>query len=464
MDTNVTEVQPIVRISEDGMDAYITLPRSPLGTAQKEYDAKTLILLLQSQGVVCGIDQEAVLSLVKEPVYGTEIWVAGGSKPTEGTPGSYEYFFETTVNTKPKILKDGSVDYRAMKTFENIQSGDKIALYHPAVQGKSGRTVRGKELFPTRMRDLTPLAGNGIERAEDGVTYYAKMDGQITLKKGRIIISPLYEVRGNVGVDIGNIDFRGDIVIHGTIKNDVMINATGNVTVDGLVENCTIHAGKDIFLLSGVKGSEKTVITADGSISAQFIEFAEVNAGGDISAEVFFQSRVTSDGIITVSGNHASVLGGSMSAVEGIEAYSLGNDFGVITNVFAGITPERIKQREQLQHALVVLQNNLQKIKDGLNKFDELGEERGISYREDPRRMQLLRVKIRDEAVLGEGQVRLDNLCAILERGKHARIRVKDRVYPGVRIVISDRKLDMKECQESIEFIRTDEGIRMEHL
>ena len=50
--------------------------------------------------------------------------------------------------------------------------------------------------------------------------------------------------------------------------------------------------------------------------------------------------------------------------------------------------------------------------------FELLAQKKGISYKEDPRRMQLLRIRIRDEAVVAEARVRFDELKATVDKAK----------------------------------------------
>ncbi len=51
-----------------------------------------------------------------------------------------------------------------------------------------------------------------------------------------------------------------------------------------------------------------------------------------------------------------------------------------------------------------------------------------------------------------------------MARGKRATIKVFQNVYPGVEVGISDKRLILKEPQDNIEFVRNDNGIRMEKM
>ena len=452
-----------VRITDDKMRAYVTLPRPLPGQPPATYSTADIVLALQSKNVVYGVLQDNVQELSKDPIYGREYLVAQGKEVSEGVPGEYEYLFSTVLNRKPKILPDGSVDYMSIKTIETVGAGDTIAIYHPAVQGEDGTAVTGRRVPAKRVRDLPPIGGKGFTREEDGVTYTADYAGKIEMQRDRITISPVYEVRETVGVQVGDIDFAGDVIIHGGVSNGVTIQAKGSVTIEGTVENCIIHAFGDIFLLKGVKGGDRTQIHARGNITAEYIEYADVYAGGDITADVFFKSTVRCDGRINLSGKRSSVIGGSMSAVEGIICYNIGNEFGVKTEVYAGISKERAQSIEVQKQKVEVLSSHLQSIIDGLQKFDAIMEKSGNKdAKSDPRRIQLLRAKIQEEASLTDEKVKLTSLQNLVKRAAEAKILIKGVVNPGVIAGVNEDIININDVYRTVELRQSPEGVRIE--
>ena len=368
---------------------------------------------------------------------------------------------ETQFNHKPTIRPDGTADYMSIKTIETVKEGDVIAVYHPAVQGARGMSVRGQVLEPKPVRDLPPLIGRGFERSNDNLTYTAKLDGKIEVNQGKINVSPVHEVSGDVGIETGNIKFNGDVIVHGGVHDGAIIDAAGNVIIHGLIEDCDIRAGKDLFLLSGVKGNEKTVISCKGDITAQFVEYAVITCSGNISADYFFKSKISCEGRIELTGNNASIIGGFVSAVQGIEANDIGNSFGTITNVAVGVDEERLAEFDILAKKIESISSNVAKIKKGIEEFDRLGEQRGINFKEDPRRMQLLRVRIRDEAVVQEETRRLAQMKEIIVSGKDATIKVYRRVYAGSNITIDNHHVSINDNHERVEISKSEEGVKL---
>ncbi|MBQ7470797.1 MAG: DUF342 domain-containing protein [Pseudobutyrivibrio sp.] len=460
----VSAFAPKVQVSSNGLEATMTFKIPDGKNDVPKFTVQQLLGFLSSANVTFGIDQEAVARLAESPVYGRPIVVAEGTAQVQGTPGYFEYCFETQFNHKPTIRPDGTADYMSIKTIETVKEGDVIAVYHPAVQGARGMSVRGQVLEPKPVRDLPPLIGRGFERSNDNLTYTAKLDGKIEVNQGKINVSPVHEVSGDVGIETGNIKFNGDVIVHGGVHDGAIIDAAGNVIIHGLIEDCDIRAGKDLFLLSGVKGNEKTVISCKGDITAQFVEYAVITCAGNISADYFFKSKISCEGRIELTGNNASIIGGFVSAVQGIEANDIGNSFGTITNVAVGVDDERLAEFDILAKKIEAISSNVAKIKKGIEEFDRLGEQRGINFKEDPRRMQLLRVRIRDEAIVQEEKKRLAQMKEVIVSGKDATIKVFRRVYAGSNITVDNHHVSINDNHERVEISKSEEGVRLTRL
>ena len=88
-----------------------------------------------------------------------------------------------------------------------------------------------------------------------------------------------------------------------------------------------------------------------------------------------------------------------------------------------------------------------------------LEAERGVSYANDPRRMQLLRIKIRDTATLANDKEESKKLRRLVEGSRGACVSVLQEVYPGVIIRIGDLRFDLRNVGKSIEFYRLSDKI-----
>lgn len=445
-----------VRISDDGLEAYLMMPVPEGG---EQYSFESIKAFLEQQGVRFGILQDVLSSMVKDGIYNQEKLIAKGIAPIDGIDGYYDYNFNPNFDRKPKILPDGSVDYWTVHSIESVAKDQIIAVYHPAVQGKSGKNVKGIEVFGKRGKELPLLKGRGFERKPDEVTYVSLMDGKIEMQNERIVILPVHELSGDAELSGGNIDFKGDIVIHGGVESGITIKATGSITIDGVVEACTIEAGKDILLRSGMLGGNKASVKTRGNIFAKFFENTTVEADGMIQADVFMNCKVKCKERILLNGKRGSIIGGEVHAVQGVEATSIGNMAETKTLIFAGTGEGMNGRLLLLEKKVKATKEELAKIEQVLNQFKQLEIEKGVSYANDPRRMALLRTRIRDAAVLAEDEAEIKELQALIDRSKGAVISITNEVFPGVTIMIDDERLTIKNNAKCVEFYRVENKI-----
>ena len=450
--------EPIIRISNDEMQAFLTLPAP---TNDEFYTVEIVRMLLRSKGVREGYIEENIQQMVKDQIYGYEIPIAKGIPAVDGVDAFYQFNFNLETNGKPLIRPDGSVDYWSIHAIEVVEEGQVIATYVEPVDGTNGMSVKGRELVAKKGRPLPPLTGKGFERSEDNLTYTDSISGKIEKNKNRITILPIYEVAGDADLKIGNIDFRGDVVIHGNVCPGESIWCTGSITVDGLSEGCTMEAGKDIILRGGVIGGEKTKITAKGNIIAKFIEFADMEAEGYIEADSAMNSEIISYDKLYFHGNPGAVVGGSVFGCAGVEADCLGNASEIKTEVGAGIHRKMRERRFRLESNVQEDRDMIEKLDNGLKKFDEYAKEKGVDMSEDERRVALLRTKIEKQSQLCTYKEALALLDIVEKRGENATIKVNKSVYPGVDISIDSVSFRHKYKDSHVEFYRINDNIRM---
>ena len=447
-----------VYISPDELTAYLTL-REPL--PGETFTLEQLKKVLQDKGITYGVDEVVLQRMLDQKEFQKEIMIASGKATVDGIDGWYEYNFRQNLSKKPQVREDGTVDYWSMDLIETVLSGQVIAIYHPAIPGENGMTVTGKVLQAKIGKELSPLKGRGFERNNDNLTYVASLDGKIEVIDGRINIINYHEVFGNADLTVGNIDFTGDIVIHGNVCTGISVHAGGTVTIDGAVEGATLSAGKDIVLRGGVLGNNRAEIFAKGNIYARFVEYATVKAQGDIEADYFLQCEVQSRQRIRVTGKKGLIVGGHVHAVCGIEANEIGNDSEVTSTIEVGVG-EAVQHRiKVLQHQLLVLKDEINKIDAGLKKFNDLVEKHSGLKANDPIRTQLMRIRIRNISMEKEGKAEIEDLYQQAEQGRYASIKINRIIYPGTFIIIGYSKLLVKEQQVAVEYVRIGDRIML---
>ena len=313
-----------LRVEEDEMSAWLYLAPPDHG---QEYSKAELETFLQRKGVTHGYHSSNLSAMVKKKVYDREILVAQGVLCQEGQEGWFEYLFSPEEYRVPKIRADGSVDYASMNALQNVRKGEKVAIYHYAVQGVNGYTVTGTELKAKPVRDLPPMHGKGILRENE--SYYAQSDGKIEVKDGKIDIQNVHQISGDVDAIIGKVEFFGDVIINGNVESGVVIRAGRNIEVHGTTGGAALYAGGDVILTRGIQGGSR--ISARGNVFADFIENTTVECGGTVQANSILNSNVMAKDKVITTGRRGAIIGGYTHGLKGIEAICAGNDAEIKT-------------------------------------------------------------------------------------------------------------------------------------
>ena len=440
---------PTVRITEDCMAAYMTVPQS--GTPEN-YTVEYLTDVLHLNHVKIGILPENLQKIIDNNLYNKEVLVAKGAEAQDGADGYFEYLFDTNLSQKPIVLEDGTVDYKNIKMIELVEPGQKIAVYHPGTAGTNGYNLAAQFKLAKHGAELPPLKGTGFERMEDGVTYCATVGGKITELNNRVNIFPVHELFGDVDLSTGNIEFNGDVIIHGNVLEGMSIKATGTVTVDKIVESAYIEGRKGVILRGGVLGKNGATVRSKGNITAQFLEYADVKTDGDIEADSFLDSSVYAGGRIKLSGKKGCIVGGTTHAVRGIEAREIGNAAGANTEVSVGVHQKVYEQIATIDRETKDDEKQLQRIEEGLIQFETIMRQKGLSFRNDPRRMALVKEKVRLSAQIAGRKEQLDGLQQIISASNDACVQVVKGVYLGVRVSVDEQTVQVQESQKAVEF------------
>jgi uncharacterized protein (DUF342 family) len=421
-----------IKISEDGMEAFITAKKPALHLKRDEMQQS-----LREYGISRGVDNNALRQL-EQGAYGSEpVKVAEGRKPKDGEDGWYEFFFRTNVARTHKILEDGSVDYRDVDWYETVKKDQKLALYHDATDGADGYTVTGSILQGKRGREKKILVGRGFRVASDGKTYLADQDGMITLEEDHIEVSRVL-VMQEVTLATGNVNFDGSVHILGDVLSGAKIQASENVIVDGYVENATIECGGDVLLRKGMNARHAS--GASGHVHAKnvmgvFFELAIVHAKEDIRADYCMNCELYAEGKIIITGTNGSMIGGTSSAVRGIRVDNLGNTAGIFTKVRLGVNEGIIDQQKGVQASITAVNQELKILRNAYSEFT-------AKYTPEERNGNEMFLKV--ENAIYTKELELENLQKTKKemeqeavRLREVGIRIKNMLYEGVDVEIN---------------------------
>ncbi|MCL2456511.1 MAG: FapA family protein [Defluviitaleaceae bacterium] len=438
-----TNESAAIEVSEDRMEAYITF-QEPLNKG-KLMTAEDIINLLKNSRVVP--DTGLIHSAMATKRYGKKILIAQGKTPVNGTDGFLQFHFDrSNIKPKPKIMEDGTVNFKQLDMFRLCNRGDVLVTSVPAKEGTDGADVYGNVVPAPKTRPAAIIPrGKGTVLSPDGLHLLADVSGQLLLTEGKINISPHLEIAGNVDNSTGNVDFNGQVTIRGNVVTGFTVKAMGNIEVMGVCEAATlISVDGSIVLGSGVQGADKGELVAANDITAKFIESCKVTAGGNVVADSIRKSTIKCDGSVTVVGKNGLLVGGTVTAGEKLVATTIGSPMGTLTDIEVGGSPkELVKQKDLI--------SEFNKIKAEYEKCDKGVETLNTMRKKDqltPDKKAILVKMVNMKMVLRDKMMKLQEEIDTITRTLSVSVgtvSVKNVIRPGVRITIGNAQMTIRD-------------------
>ncbi|MCD7825689.1 MAG: FapA family protein [Clostridiaceae bacterium] len=424
-----------IAFSDDAAEAYVILH-----DASGEYTKESIAQCLKDLEVTTGLDDKMIDTLLSERVTEKKYLVAASQKPVDGKDGWFEFLFDTDIDTRPKILKDGSVDYSAYGNVPAVEMDQQLVVYHPATQSRDGVNLHGETLVAVKGKELARLKGRGFYVSEDGLGYFAKEDGRAAFDGDRLVVENELLIDGDASYSTGDVNFINDIHIRGNVLSGVVITSKkGMIIVDGYVESCELYAAKDIVLKNGMQGNGKGKIVAGGSVSGKFFEQVSIQSGGDVCANAIMNCTVEARDDITVSGRFGVIIGGALHAGRCISATIIGNMAEVRTQIFAGSEENLLAKLIDIEKQQEQLEEELKKIVTGIGQLEALMKKTEKEEWKQQKRL-LIRGKLEKEAQINEKIRCKQEVMDQMSRADAARVTVQKMMYPGTRININGVK------------------------
>jgi hypothetical protein len=423
-----------VTVSSDRMCAYISLAPWPEDT---EPIVRDITEFLEDQKITTGISKINIDRMIDEKIFYQNVMVAQGVEKQDGEDGWLEYTVDVTDRgTKPKILEDGSVDYRSIGDIEVVEPGTVIAIYHPATYGVNGVTVYGEEMKAKPGKQIPKMQGDGYAVSEDGSTYTTTIRGRVFLKDGKLTVSRVYEVFTDVDYLTGNIDFNGDIVVHGAVAAGMRIRALGNLSITGHVEASELIAGGDIMLKAGMQGAGKGTILAGGNVEGRFFEQAKISALGSVTANSMLNCTVDAGDSISVNGRFGAIIGGYLRALNTVSATMFGNMSNVKTDIAVGVDASITSELAKVDSEIRNIEKDCRKLSEAVEKLD-LFLKTQASKEILSKKLTIARMMKEKTEEMEKLKVKREEWMEKIEKSAHSKIIVDKMMHEGTVLHIN---------------------------
>lgn len=357
----------VIRISDDCMAAYITLPSSVNG----RFSVPRITKILRQHEITYGILQEELEQFCKDCPRDTELKIAMGKQAVKGNDGFYESQATELSQSAPTIKEDGTVDYSRVRVTEAVKEGQPVVIYYPATPSDQGCTVTGIILNEGNGHDLPRLTGQGFVYDESSHTYYATYAGNVTFHEEDYTLNiwKSFTINGDCTRYSGSTEYDGTVLVKGDVRNMAKITASGDIIIEGTVGSANLSSGGNIIIRGGVNADGKGLIEARGNITGSFFESANLKAGGIIRGGYFLGCIAQTDNKLLAVGGKALIQGGKISAALGVEAFNIRTYSGSKTSIILGDTSDLLARRQEIIKKITKSTDEVRKLRDGKYKL-----------------------------------------------------------------------------------------------
>ena len=441
------DAEPWVFLSAGQLAAWM-LVFPPMGGA--ELSRELLAKALEQNKIAFGVDGEMLEKLPEAPdCYFHLQLLAKGRPAVDGKDGKIVDFFARQVEKEIKADEFGQVDYTAISTIQNANKGDAICQLIPHTEGEPGMTVQGKDIPAKNGKKVTLPKGRNTEASEDGTKLLASQAGHVEFTGRTFQVKSVLDIPGNVDYSTGNINFLGDVHVRGDVCTGFFVRAVGSIRVDGVIEGA-VEAGADLIVGKGILGGPQSIIRAHRNVFAKYMENSRVQARENLTADCIVNCDVYSDGVVQVCTGRGTIIGGRVSAGQGVSAKVVGSKAEGLTTILLGGLPCAEYERELLLREIGEMEEQLQKLEnqpDGPAKLSRLSKTR---MKISVNRMKLDQMDkdlaALHEALEGMGKARLE--CGI--------------AYAGTEIFINGKSLRLnRETHKCVARLADDGEIRV---
>ena len=197
---------------------------------------------------------------------------------------------------------------RNLGTIICVQKGVELLRRMPPTEGRNGFTVLGDVIAAKPGEWIKFKSGESTVISDhDENLLISDITGMPKFKNQKMWVDDVLSCK-DVNVGSGNIDYDGSVLVNGDVTENMVIVASGDVTVNGFVESATIHAGGDIIITQCAMGKAddngieySTSLTSKGSVHVQHGQSLEIHCKGDVTVgRQLAYSRIDCRGKVTV--------------------------------------------------------------------------------------------------------------------------------------------------------------------
>lgn len=458
-DIEESVVQPVdviieVSISNNRLEASVKIDPPKNGGIGP--NIQSLMTTIANNNITYGVNDKILLDLCKNPIYSKDILIAHGTKPINGEDGNYEILFQIVKDSKPKEREDGTVDFHNLEIVENVKKGQTLCTITPPTDGTDGVSVCSEKLSCIKGKNVPSLLGKNTKLNNDGTAILATIDGQVDYTLGKINVNETLYIRGNVDNSTGNIKVTSNVIVTGSVLPGFIVEATGNIQINGNISSATLKAGGNIILQSGVIGGK---LNCEGDLTSRFIENCSIFAKGNIKADYIMNSNIKCGKDLHTINPISKIMGGNYVVGGNIIARIIGSTADIKTNLEIGTDSSTIKRQQDIIKELPMLEAKIHSLESLISLLRQFENAKRLT----PEKKQIL-----DDAVFSyeeitelfnNGKQELDQITESIRAKGYGRVICTGIIHPGTTLKIGTAQIVVNEILVGKSLYYSNEGI-----
>lgn len=267
--------EPELRVSQDRLEAFLKIHRNkgkiyevqdsaPLRELlvrarlveepEPEISLEELQAFLREKKIVYGVIEENLKRLLEKEEE-RELLVARGDPGEPAQDASILYLYQEEEDDVADEDDEEEVMERvARHRVASVEPGQLIAEVVPPKPGRPGTDIFGQTIRCKPPKDIKLVAGNGVEVDEEARRAVALINGRPEILGSRVTVHPTYVISGDVDAKVGKIVFKGDVQVLGNVQDEMSIEATGQVVINGYAAHAVIVAGSNVVVHNNIVG------------------------------------------------------------------------------------------------------------------------------------------------------------------------------------------------------------------
>ncbi len=310
-------------VPPDKMKAEMII-RSPKNS-QELILPEDILQALNEAGVVSGINESAIREAVASKQFERSIVVAEAIVPESQ---SLEAYLEYQLGQ----LKESSTPVMGKVMITDTAIPGQLLAVKRSPQLIAGLTVTGEPIASSSPVDINLIPGKNTFLEDNDKKIYASKSGKVTWAGYCVSVEQTLEI---LGAPTSAINYDGKLIIKGSVPDEIRVEATGDITIDGGVGKSEIISGGSVEVIGDIIGMGGANIVAQQNILAQSASKASLNAGGTITIESITDCAVTASKIIAM-GRKGQIVGGKVEVQKDVFTGKVGTKAGIPTEIKIG--------------------------------------------------------------------------------------------------------------------------------